>query len=175
MSKLILKKIPGQNYWMSETTITEAQWFEIYGEGETSQRPKVKVTFYEAENFCDNLSVMFPKYNFRLPTSDEWEYCAKGGEDFIYAGSDNLDEVGWYSGNAEELMPVGLLKPNKYGLYDMSGNVWEWTSTESGSSRVLRGGFWDDVAFRCRVAYRSYYSPDYSSNYLGFRVVAEKR
>lgn len=174
MNKLILKKIPDRNYWMSETPITEAQWAEVMdGKVKISQKPKVNITFYEAENFCDNLSAKFPKYKFRLPTSEEWEYCARGGEDFVFAGSNTIDEVGWYSGNADELMLVKLLKPNGYGLYDMSGNVWEWTSTEAGSLRVGRGGSWDYFAYYCRVAYRNYFSPACSYNSLGFRVVAE--
>ncbi|MBV6442944.1 MAG: Hercynine oxygenase [Saprospiraceae bacterium] len=125
----------------------------------------------------------------RLPTEAEWEFAARGGKQskgFEYAGSDDLDEVGWYSNNAEsKTHPVAEKKANELGIYDMSGNVWEWcgdwygdypssppenpAGPASGSYRVLRGGAWDGVADGCRVAYRSYYGPVLRSSFVGFR------
>lgn len=113
---------------------------------------------------------------YRLPTLEEWQYAAKGGQEFKYSGSDNLDEVGWYVENSDrKTHPVAQKKPNGYGLYDMSGNVWEWcsdwkvtylsspqtnpTGPSTGSYRVLRGGGWDSGDTCCRVAYRSCNSP----------------
>ena len=132
---------------------------------------------------------------FRLPTEAEWEYAAKGNagnfnpanEVFKYSGSDNLDLVGWYEGNNKyETKPVGLKIPNNFGLYDMSGNVWEWCwdwhseyknmlnnpiGAKSGSNRVYRGGSWLLSATRCRSNCRDYdFSGDSYIN-LGFRMV----
>lgn len=127
---------------------------------------------------------------FRLPTEAEWEYAARGGEysqGYTYAGSEELDEVGWYRENSQgQTRAVGLKAPNELGLYDMSGNVWEWcwdwydsypskklknpVGPESGFNRVCRGGCWGNAASVCRVAYRSLNWPDYRSYDLGFRL-----
>ena len=111
---------------------------------------------------------------FRLPTENEWEYAAKGGQNYKYVGSDNLDEVGWYEGNSGNTThPVAQKKANGYGLYDMSGNVWEWCWDywSSGYARMYRGGSWHDDANYCRVAYRDFYDPNFRFSSLGFRVV----
>lgn len=110
---------------------------------------------------------------FRLPTEEEWGYAAKGGEDYEYAGSDNLDEVGWYYENSayNGINPVAQKKANGYGLYDMSGNVWEWCWDNRYSGRVIRGGCWASDNSYCIVNYRSSENPDSVSKYRGFRVV----
>ena len=127
----------------------------------------------------------------RLPTEAEWEYAARGGDKSnrtIYAGSENLDDVGWYSANAEsKTHPVAEKKANALGLYDMSGNVWEWcwdwydenyyknspeknpAGPDSGSYRVLRGGSWLRDADYCRVAYRNFSGPVNRDGSVGFR------
>ncbi|MEZ4965991.1 MAG: SUMF1/EgtB/PvdO family nonheme iron enzyme [Saprospiraceae bacterium] len=125
----------------------------------------------------------------RLPTEAEWEFAARGGnpsKGFVYSGSDNIDEAGWHSNNAEsKTHPVAEKKANELGLYDMSGNVdewcWDWhgdypsaaqtnpTGPASGSVRVFRGGSWDGDADGCRVAVRHWYDPDYRGYDTGFR------
>jgi formylglycine-generating enzyme required for sulfatase activity len=129
---------------------------------------------------------------YRLPTEAEWEYAAKGGNetpgDFLFSGSNTQTEVAWYainSGGAPH--PVGTKDPNKIGLHDMSGNVWEWcwdwygeltiteqfapTGADAGTHRVIRGGSWADSAAYIRSAYRNSTIPSNLSMGLGFRIV----
>ena len=111
---------------------------------------------------------------YRLPTEGEWEWAARGGLNSrcsIYSGSDQLDDVGWFSENSQgRLHPVGEKKPNELGLYDMSGNVWEWCWDASCSGRRIRGGCWNYDAEVCSVFFRRIYFPNYRSNRVGFRL-----
>ena len=128
----------------------------------------------------------FAADGYRLPTEAEWEWAARGGEKFKYAGSDTEEDVAWTLGNTDGTREVKSKKANAYGLYDMSGNVWEWcwdwygdsissgtpdTGPASGSDRCLRGGSWYYSAYDAQVAYRNYGNPRYRSSYYGFRVV----
>ena len=112
---------------------------------------------------------------YRLPTVEEWQYAAKGGQDYKYSGSDNLDEVGWYDGNSgDKTHPVAQKKPNCYGLYDMSGNVWEWcwdSDPNNGIERCHCGGGCDYNAYRCEVDDLNWYGAYYDNRNFGFRVV----
>jgi formylglycine-generating enzyme required for sulfatase activity len=152
--------------------------------------PVIYVSWFGARAFCDWLKEKTGK-NYQLPTEAQWEFAARGGNKSLgynYAGSDNLDAVGWYddnSGGGTHL--VGQKRPNELGIYDMSGNVWEWcqdwygnysgraqrnpTGASSGSSRVNRGGSWDFGARSCRVTYRGRTDPVYRISFLGFRVI----
>ena len=125
----------------------------------------------------------FEADGYRLPTEAEWEWAARGGESYTYAGSDNVYDVAWYNTNGTR--DVKTKKANAYGLYDMSGNVWEWcwdwygsissdtaaTGPVSGSNRCLRGGSWNVNAYNARVADRNSFSPYYRNYFYGFRVV----
>ncbi len=131
---------------------------------------------------------------FALPSEAQWEYAARGGKAWdkpklAYAGSDNINDVAWYLKNSEDgIMPVGLKEPNALGLYDMSGNVWEWCADwykkdlsnipkdgseviQEGTDRVLRGGRLNSRSERCRVANREYHDPEYYSDDYCFRLV----
>ena len=146
--------------------------------------PVIRVSWDDADAYCVWLSKKSGK-EYRLPTEAEWEYAAKGGQFYKYSGSDNIKEVGWTSKNSsDKTHDVGQLEPNGFGLYDMSGNVWEWCSDwykeypgSSGltertvlSYRVIRGGSWYDTADNCRTTYRYRDSPSFSRIAVGFRV-----
>ena len=147
--------------------------------------------------YDDIVNIFLPRLNkitgrtYRLPTEAEWEFAARGGKQskgYKYSGSDNIGDVAWYTDNSDhESHQVGTKQPNELGIYDMSGNVFEWcsdwygrysssaqtnpTGPSSGSNRVLRGGSWGYDARNCRVSYRD---PDYPSDRYddcGFRVV----
>lgn len=146
--------------------------------------PVENISFDEAVEFVHRLSKM-TNIKFSLPSEEEWEYASRGGQKskrFKYAGSNDLDEVAWYRNNSSDTThPVGEKKPNELGLYDMSGNVWEWTETPahsytsnvepSGTIFIRRGGSWWHEAKNCRVSRR--YASDYSkkTSGLGLRVV----
>ena len=143
--------------------------------------------------FSDSFIVDYGKNGYRLPTEAEWEYAAKGGnrsKGYKYSGDDNIGIVAEYEGNNDKsTKPVCGKQPNELGIYDMSGNVWEWCSDwygknyysngssrnpkgpSSGSARVNRGGSWYDDASYCRAADRSRNTPSRRGNNLGFRLV----
>lgn len=147
-------------------------------------------------SYNDIVDIFLPRLNkitgktFRLPTEAEWEFAARGGKQskgYKYSGSDNIGDVAWYYENSDETHQVGTKEPNELGIYDMSGNVWEWcsdwygsysssaqtnpTGPSSGSSRVLRGGSWSSNARNCRVSIRGSNYPASRRDYNGFRVV----
>jgi formylglycine-generating enzyme required for sulfatase activity len=180
----------------------------LYGEGDTY--PIYYVNWYEAAEYCNRLSLQegfvpayrgsgtsitcdFSASGYRLPTEAEWEYAAKGGDRdapvYEYAGGNNANLVAWYNGNSGGgTHPVGGKQPNSLGLYDMSGNVWEWCwdwysdSYSSGSQtdprgpasrsdRVIRGGGWGRSTTWARSTSRFHYAPSNRGDLVGFRLV----
>lgn len=161
------------------------RWFpQIAATSDKGHYPAENLTYDEAKEFVRRLSIM-THIKFDLPTEDEWEYAARGGQKskgFRYAGSHNIDDVAWYNGNSEKSThPVGEKRPNELGLFDMCGNVWEWTKTPahsyatdiepSGNIFIRRGGSWWHEDKNCRVSRR--YASDRSkkTSGLGLRVV----
>lgn len=160
-----------------------------YGKG--ANYPAYYVSYEDIVNhFIPRLNKL-TGMKFRLPTEAEWEYAARGGKNqdyYLYSGSDELADVACYTANSSSFTHiVGTKKPNSLGIYDMSGNVWEWcsdwygsysassqtnpTGSISGASRVLRGGCWCYGAQNCRVANRNFNSPGARSyNNYGFRL-----
>jgi formylglycine-generating enzyme required for sulfatase activity len=187
------------SFYIGKFEITQLQYDSIMGKNPSHHKncpdcPVEEVSWNDAQAFCKKLSALSGS-TYRLPTEAEWEYAARGGKkmkDLIYSGSDHIDEVAWYNGNAlGTTAPVGGKQPNKLGLYDMSGNVAEWCSDwysdayyrlnlggnpqgpENGREKVIRGGSWDFVESYCSTTYRLWNGPSYKNGYTGFRVVME--
>ena len=164
-------------FYLCKYEVTQKLWSAVMGSNPSSWKgdnlPVEKVSWYDCQEFINKLNELTNnKYGFRLPTEAEWEYAARGGNrsrGYKYSGSDNVGSVAWYVGNSgDRTHAVGGKSPNELGLYDMSGNVWEWTASKwcddynsprNSSDRVLRGGGWDYRARYCRVSYRDYYVP----------------
>ena len=187
-----------KDFYLGRTEVTQAQWEAVMGNNPSNWKgdklPVEQVTWYDAMKFCEKLNDMGKApagWKFTLPTETQWEYAARGGKKsrgYKYSGSDNIGEVAWY-GYGRNTHPVAGKKANELGLYDMSGNVWEWclddynrdsskavpefarsADDRSGSSRVLRGGSCDFNASSCRSASRGSHVPGGWGRDLGFRV-----
>jgi formylglycine-generating enzyme required for sulfatase activity len=182
--------------YVGKYPVTQIQWERVMGTTPSNffgkQLPVEQVSWNGAQTFISRLNRQSGK-KYRLPTEAEWEYAAKGGKEHKYAGTNStleLEDYAWYDQNSgAKTHPVGEKKPNPFGLYDMSGNVWQWISDwygenyysnspkdnpqgpSGGSDRVLRGGCWYLSAWDARSSDRSYNSPDYRSLNFGFRLV----
>ena len=132
-------------------------------------------TPHHGEKINSDIECNFSSNGFRLPTNDEWKDAANGGESHAYSGSDNLDEVGWYSANSNNVThPVAEKMANGYGLYDMSGNVWEWvwgSSQDSPDYRYNRGGGYRRDEHCCGVSFCGHFKMNTQFNGLGFRLL----
>ena len=183
-----------KDYYMGETEVTNALWKAVMGSVPSKKNtgdsyPVENINYEDCQSFLTKLNQLTGQ-TFRFPTEAEWEFAAKGGtqsKGYTYAGSNTIDDVAWYTNNSSSTThPVAQKKANELGLYDMSGNVWEWcldwsdsysssaqtdpTGAASGSYRVLRGGSWYNVATYCRVAYRGADTPAIRDRSNGFRL-----
>ncbi|MEA5478098.1 SUMF1/EgtB/PvdO family nonheme iron enzyme [Pseudanabaena galeata UHCC 0370] len=186
-----------REFLIGKYPVTQAQYQAVMGNNPSifkgAQNPVEQVSWHDAMEFCQKLSQKIGQ-KVRLPNEAEWEYAAKGGNQgkgYEYSGSNNLDEVGWFTDNSGgKTHPVGQKKANELGIYDMSGNAWElcedvqhenyngaptdgtaWLVGGEQDRRISRGGSWYSIALNCRSAYRYGRYTDDRNSYLGFRVV----
>ena len=193
------------DYYIGKYEVTQGLWKKVMGSNPSKfsdcgdDCPVESVSWDDCQTFISKLNQLTGK-KYRLPTEAEWEYAARGGRDLArnvlagnvqqtkYAGSNVLDEVAWYDDNSNsQTHTVGTKKPNALGVYDMSGNVWEWCNdwydkysisgvknpqgAKAGSGRVIRGGSWDYDSNGGRVSIRSRINPSLSDGSSGFRLV----
>ena len=180
-------------YSIGETEVTQALWESVMGSNPSNRGggnlPVEWVSWNECQTFIEKLNQLTGK-SFRLPTEAEWEYAARGGNKsrgYKYSGSNTLGDVAWYDGNSDgKTHEVKTKRANKLGLYDMTGNVWEWcqdwyayyegnsqtnpTGPSSGNTHVIRGGGWGDYYKFCRVSRRNRHDPDYRNGGIGLRL-----
>ena len=182
------------SYYICKYEVTQALWRAVMGNNPSNFKgdnlPVECVSWDDCQTFINRLN-SYTGRNFRLPTEAEWEFAARGGNysrHYKYSGSNYISDVAWYDGNSSNRThPVGTKQANELGLYDMSGNVWEWcsdwygsyssysqndpTGPNSGSNRVLRGGSWCDGASYCRSSCRFNLAPGRRDYDLGLRLV----
>ena len=181
------------DYYMGKYEVTQALWQAVMGSNPSNFKgdnlPVEEVSWNDCQEFISKLNSLTGR-KFRLPTEAEWEYAARGGKksrSYQYSGSSNISDVAWYDGNSvNKTHPVGTKQANELGIYDMTGNVWEWcsdwygfyssssqtnpTGADSGSGRVCRGGGWCDDAVCCRLSFRDCTPPDWRGYNLGLRL-----
>jgi formylglycine-generating enzyme required for sulfatase activity len=203
-------------FYMGKYEVTQGEWAAVMGSGPGERKgdalPVTGVSWFDAVEYCNQRSVMeglapayvrgeaaitcdFDAPGYRLPTEAEWEYAARGGNrdpaGYEYSGSGNPGDVAWYGDNSGGgPHQAGTKQPNGLGLYDMSGNVYEWCQDwygeypgdpqtdphgpSAGAGRVLRGGSWYGSARVVRLAYRGSTTPSGRDNNIGFRLVRLK-
>ncbi len=210
-----IHEVSVSSFYIGKYQVTQKEWQEVMGDNPSlfkgDKLPVERVSWYDAIIYCnkrsikeglnpcysgsgDNITCDWTANGYRLPTEAEWEYAARGGKKskgYIYSGSNDLKKVAWYEDNSgDETHPVGEKQANELGIYDMSGNVWEWCwdwydenyyqqspkkdprGPSSGDySRVLRGGSWYDNVSYCRVADRFSNNPDFRLYFYGLRIL----
>lgn len=190
----VMQMVRLDDYYMGETEVTQALWKAVTGKvptfeggwnaqaGEGDLFPAYKVSWNDIKAFMGQLNALTGK-NFRLPTEAEWEFAARGGKktnDYLYAGGNHVDRVAWYNKNSDgKTHEVKSKEPNELGLYDMSGNVWEWCSdlydeSAKDAMRVLRGGGWNRNMDRCQVNFRGSGGADFRGSSHGFRLALSR-
>ena len=183
------------SFYIGETEVSQALWDAVmdknYSTNRNPSNPVTMVSWQDCQVFVNKLNQRTGQ-KFRLPTEAEWEFAARGGnksQGYKYSGSNNVGEVAWCGNNRGDSHSIKSKKANELGLYDMSGNVWEWvqdkwgdypssaqtnpTGASSGYSRVFRGGSYFHFEEYCRVSKRYYDAPDSRYAYLGFRLALQ--
>ena len=179
--------LPDDDWYAEHENAAQWQWNDTY--------PIVNISYFDAIAYCQWLSELTGEH-YTLPTEAQWEYAARGGnksKNYKYAGSNDIDEVAWYDETTRERGPrsVGRLKPNELGIYDMSGNAWEWcldywgnysakaqkdpTGPAQGGYKVIRGGSWYYVDDMAKLTSRDGPKPGKPNFNYGFRVVKLKK
>jgi formylglycine-generating enzyme len=207
-----IHKVTVGSFYMGTYEVTQDIYEQVMGNNPSNWKgaklPVEQVRWYDAVAFANALSrrdgldevytidgtdvsIDWTKRGYRLPTEAEWEYAARGGnqsQGYTYGGSNTAGDVAWYGGNSgDKTHEVGIKQANELGLYDMSGNVWEWcwdwygdyselaqtnpTGSSSGSFRVLRGGSWINNTTYGRTADRYDFTPSSRYDHVGFRVL----
>jgi formylglycine-generating enzyme required for sulfatase activity len=185
------------DFYIGKYEVTQVQWMVLMGDNPSKFQgcdncPVEQVSWSDVQSFISKLNQQTGK-SYRLPTEAEWEYAARGGlssKGFIASGSDYLNDVAWYNGNSGGTTHVvGTKQPNELGIFDMSGNVWEWCSdwyepyksykqinprtTALGESKVDRGGSWTSSEYFCRTTLRFKNYPDIRNFNMGFRLILD--
>ena len=179
-----------EDYLIGQTEVTQKLWKAVMGYNPSKfkckKRPVTNVNYYDVEEFLrriDSITGM----KFRLPTEEEWEYAARGGKNtrgYVYSGGNDVEKVAWTNVNARKIKKVKKRAANELGLYDMSGNVWEWCSTKycyfdrernaklgrEGEMYSIRGGACELPKTSARVSWRGKRLPDLKNSFGGFRL-----
>ncbi|MEO5376198.1 MAG: SUMF1/EgtB/PvdO family nonheme iron enzyme [Magnetococcus sp. DMHC-6] len=186
-------KVCLDDFWLGKFEVTQKQWYQIMGGSPpsslTAEHPIGHITWNQIALFIDRLNQRAPQ-GYRLPSEAEWEYACRGGsQEQSYCGGENYADLAWFKENSDSSShPVGEKKPNNFGLYDMTGNVWEWVAdrydptyyqqapeknppgASMGSTHVFRGGAWLSTPDQLRATARHHLSPDRGYGLLGFRL-----
>ena len=184
-----------EDYYIGQTEVMQKLWKAVMGYNPSTKkcpkRPVTNVNYYEVQEFLrrmDSITGM----QFRLPTEEEWEYAARGGKytkGFIYSGGKEVDRVARHKENTSRLKKVKKRSANELGIYDMSGNVWEWCSSKyhyfdkernaslgkDGQMYIIRGGGWQLPPSSCRVSWRGKRLPDLKNSFGGFRLCLDAK
>lgn len=184
-----------EDFYIGQTEVNQKLWKAVMGYNPSAKKcckkPVTNINYFEVQEFIrllDSLTGM----HFRLPTEEEWEFAARGGNNsrgYVYSGGNETKKRAWHNGNTRRLRKCGKTKPNELGIYDMSGNVWEWTSTlyrfydkernarlgKDGEMYVIRGGAWQLPETSSRVAWRGKRLPELQNSFGGFRLCLDAK
>lgn len=184
-----------EDYYIGQTEVTQKLWKAVMGYNPSRykcpKRPVTNVNYFEIQEFLHRLDSLTGMH-FRLPTEEEWEYAARGGKytkGYVYSGSNEVERVAWHNGNARKTKKVKKRSANELGIYDMSGNVWEWCESKyryydkernvnlgkDGQMYCIRGGGWQLPPTSCRVSWRGKRLPDLKNSFGGFRLCLDAK